>query len=119
MIRTKAVVKGAIVVVDAAPFRAFYQKHYGIDLTLKKKKKADAKKEGEKLTENVKRRWASRAKGRVLEKALADQIRNGKVLARISSRPGQVGKANGYILEGAELAFYQRKMQKKKSGKKE
>jgi small subunit ribosomal protein S8e len=41
----------------------------------------------------------------------------GRVLAAISSRPGQCGRADGYILEGKELEFYQKQLQKKKSGK--
>jgi len=39
------------------------------------------------------------------------------LLACISSRPGQCGRADGYVLEGKELEFYQRKMQKKKHAK--
>ena len=35
-------------------------------------------------------------------------------MAIITSRPGQCGRADGYVLEGPELAFYQRKMMKKK-----
>ena len=34
--------------------------------------------------------------------------------ACISSRPGQCGRADGYILEGSELHFYQRKIRSKK-----
>jgi small subunit ribosomal protein S8e len=33
---------------------------------------------------------------------------------RCCCRPGQCGRADGYILEGKELEFYVRKMQKKK-----
>jgi len=36
------------------------------------------------------------------------------VLAVISSRPGQSGRADGYILEGKELEFYLKKMERKK-----
>jgi len=35
--------------------------------------------------------------------------------ACISSRPGQCGRADGYILEGEELAFYKRQLAQKKS----
>lgn len=35
-------------------------------------------------------------------------------LACLSSRPGQVGRADGYILEGKELEFYLRKIKAKK-----
>lgn len=38
----------------------------------------------------------------------------GRLLACISSRPGQSGRADGYLLEGDELAFYLKKLQKKK-----
>ena len=38
----------------------------------------------------------------------------GRVLAAISSRPGQCGRADGYILEGKELEFYLRKIKAKK-----
>jgi len=33
------------------------------------------------------------------------------------SRPGQCGRADGYILEGEELSFYLRKMMKKQKKK--
>ncbi len=38
------------------------------------------------------------------------------VLLCVLSRPGQCGRCDGYILEGRELEFYVRKMQKKKKG---
>jgi len=37
-----------------------------------------------------------------------------RVLAKLSSRPGQSGRADGYILEGKELEFYARKIEAKK-----
>ena len=39
----------------------------------------------------------------------------GKLLACISSRPGQCGRVDGYILEGKELEFYLKKTEKKKN----
>ena len=36
------------------------------------------------------------------------------ILWVISSRPGQSGRCDGYILEGPELAFYKRKLDIKK-----
>ena len=35
--------------------------------------------------------------------------------ACVSSRPGQSGRCDGYILEGKELEFYQRKLRSKKA----
>jgi hypothetical protein len=34
--------------------------------------------------------------------------------ACVSSRPGQVGRADGYLLEGKELEFYLKKIKAKK-----
>lgn len=43
-----------------------------------------------------------------------EQFQSGRLLACIASRPGQCGRADGYILEGEELSFYKRKLEKKK-----
>jgi len=48
------------------------------------------------------------------KKGLLDQFQTGRVLAAISSRPGQCGRSDGYILEGKELEFYLRKIKSKK-----
>jgi small subunit ribosomal protein S8e len=57
---------------------------------------------------------AQRNQGRKLDGALDDQFASGRLYACISSRPGQCGRADGYILEGKELEFYVKKLQKKK-----
>ena len=49
-----------------------------------------------------------------VDQALEDQFQTGRVLASISSRPGQCGRADGYVLEGKELEFYLRKIKAKK-----
>jgi len=67
-----------------------------------------------KPSKHLRRKINSRNKLRVLEQALKDQFNTGRILARISSRPGQSGRADGYILEGEELSFYLRKIEKKK-----
>jgi len=54
---------------------------------------------------------------RKLEQAIADQFSTGRLYAKISSRPGQVGTADGYVLEGEELAFYLKKLAQKKAKK--
>ena len=46
--------------------------------------------------------------------ALDTQFASGRLLACIASRPGQCGRCDGYVLEGRELEFYQRKLLKKK-----
>lgn len=45
LVRTQTLVKGAIVQVDAAPFKQWYSQHYGVEIG--RKKKSAAKKEGE------------------------------------------------------------------------
>ncbi len=45
---------------------------------------------------------------------MKDQFNSGRLLACISSRPGQSGRADGYILEGKELDFYVKMNQRKK-----
>jgi len=151
LVRTNTLVRNAIVMVDATPFRQWYLKHYGIELGKKvekeaekkaeepekkveepkkeepkkeEEKKEEAPKEGEKKekaprekgqpSKSQLRNYARRQKLYKIEDALAEQFLSGKLLACITSRPGQVGRADGYILEGKELEFYQRKLEKKK-----
>jgi small subunit ribosomal protein S8e len=47
------------------------------------------------------------------------QLSTGRLNALVTSRPGQCGRCDGYILEGKELDFYVKKMQKKKHATKE
>ena len=49
----------------------------------------------------------------MLEPALADQFLSGRLLAKISSRPGQSGRCDGYVLEGKELEFYSKMLKRK------
>lgn len=65
----------------------------------------------------MKRKLAKHTKGRHLAANLEDQFTTGRLYACIASRPGQCGRADGYILEGPELEFYLKKMQKGKKGK--
>jgi len=80
-------------------------------------KAADSKQaaEGE-VSQRMKRKQAKRRKLRELQAALEEQFAAGRLYACVSSRPGQCGRCDGYILEGDELSFYLRKMQKKKGG---
>merc|ERR1711981_710261 len=120
MIRTKTLVKGAIVAIDANPFRQFYETHYS--KALGRKKTHEFTVEEKKAIEQIdncgpitKKKYAARQKLSDVAANLNSQFLQGKVLARISSRPGQCGRADGYILEGEELDFYVKKMKTKKS----
>ncbi|GLU23866.1 hypothetical protein SLE2022_398420 [Rubroshorea leprosula] len=123
LVRTQTLVKSAIVQVDAAPFKQWYLQHYGVDIGRKKKPSAAVKKEGEegeapieevKKSKHVLRKLQKRQQNRVLDPHIEEQFGSGRLLACISSRPGQCGRADGYILEGKELEFYTKKIQRKK-----
>ena len=47
-----------------------------------------------------------------VDPALERQFEAGRLYAVVASRPGQSGRVDGYVLEGEELAFYQRAVRK-------
>ncbi|CAL9040984.1 unnamed protein product [Musa banksii] len=125
LVRTQTLVKSAIIQVDAAPFKQWYLQHYGVEIGRKKKapavkKEATEGQEAEPATEeanksnHVTRKLEKRQQGRKLDAHIEEQFSSGRLLACISSRPGQCGRADGYILEGKELEFYMKKIQRKK-----
>eukprot|EP01103_Thecamoeba_quadrilineata_P016894 TRINITY_DN57_c0_g1_i1.p1 TRINITY_DN57_c0_g1~~TRINITY_DN57_c0_g1_i1.p1 ORF type:complete len:206 (-),score=43.43 TRINITY_DN57_c0_g1_i1:39-656(-) len=109
LVRTKTIVKNCIVLIDATPFKQYYEQHYGITLGKKRTSKTGTETAEKKLTKVQ----VSRQKKRFLDSALEEQFNAGRLLACISSPPGQTGRADGYLLEAKELEFYQRKLQKK------
>ncbi|CCH62704.1 hypothetical protein TBLA_0I00410 [Henningerozyma blattae CBS 6284] len=111
LVRTNTLTKSAIVQIDATPFRSWYEAHYGQTLGKKKNSKEDAIVPKNKKEE---RKFASRAASAKVEQAVESQFGAGRLYAAISSRPGQSGRCDGYILEGEELAFYLRRMTAKK-----
>ncbi|KAA8490882.1 40S ribosomal protein S8 [Porphyridium purpureum] len=116
LVRTNTLVKGAIVQIDATPFKTWYLNHYGQELG--KKKTPEEVGEVEKKSDAVLKKIAARAEGHVMDRTLAEEFMSGRLYACVSSRPGQSGRCDGYILEGKELEFYKKQlMKKKKSGK--
>ena len=112
LVRTKTLVKGAIVVIDAHPFKTWYESHYGVTIGNKKSGDQPSIDLSEK-SEQVRNKLKARQSKRTLETALDHQFASGRIYAKITSRPGQTGRCDGYILEGPELAFYQKQMAKK------
>ncbi|KAI0051839.1 ribosomal protein S8e [Auriscalpium vulgare] len=115
LVRTNTLVKSAIIQIDATPFRQWYEAHYATPVTKKGVKAAatEEKKEGEeekKLSNHAQRKVTERKKDAKIDPLLESQFGAGRLYAVISSRPGQVGRADGYILEGKELEFYVRKL---------
>ncbi|KAE8733861.1 40S ribosomal protein S8 [Hibiscus syriacus] len=102
--------------VDVAPFKQWYLQHYGVNIGRKKKAAArGTKKEGEKGETTIKdvkksnhvlRKLEKRQQNRKLDSHIEDQFSSGRLLACISSRPGQCGRADGYILDGKCNIFY-------------
>ncbi len=113
LVRTNTLTKSAIVQIDATPFRTYYETQYGHTLG-KKKGKAAAEEESAPKSKKLERKLASRQKASKVEQALEAQFGAGRLYAAISSRPGQSGRCDGYILEGEELAFYVRRLTAKK-----
>ncbi|KAF8319589.1 40S ribosomal protein S8 [Cantharellus anzutake] len=121
-IRTNTLVKSVIVQIDSSPFRQWYEAHYGKPITEKRAaraaKAAAAAKATAAVPEEVSPRLAEKfAEREALSKIdplLEAQFNAGRLYAAISSRPGQCGRADGYIVEGKELEFYLRKLKAKK-----
>merc|ERR1712012_1397727 len=107
LVRTKTLVKNAIIQIDAQPFKQWYLRRYGVDMDKKEEEEV-------KRSHHVIAKQKAREAKQKLDPAIADQVESGRLLACIASRPGQCGRCDGYILEGEELNFYKRKLEKKK-----
>merc|ERR1711985_217018 len=108
MVRTNTLTKGTIVFVDATPFQRYIYGHYHGRWDVGKGQKV------EKATKDSKNKYLSRRLATQFEQKIQDQLVKGSLMCRITSRPGQSGRADGYILEGRELEFYSKKLPKKK-----
>ncbi|KAF9526597.1 ribosomal protein S8e [Crepidotus variabilis] len=109
LVRTNTLVKSAIIQIDAAPFRQWYESHYAQPVTKKGKATAESATEV-KRSNHAQRNLDSRKKEAKIDPLLESQFAAGRLYAAISSRPGQSGRADGYVLEGKELEFYLRKL---------
>merc|ERR1712086_858021 len=70
-----------------------------------------------KKSAHVLRKLKARDAAHTLAREMEAQFIKGRPLAKVSSRPGQSGRCDGYIIEGVELKFYDAKMAKKKGAK--
>jgi len=107
LVRTQTLVKNCIIQIDATPFKQYYMQQYGIVL-------GKALAEDVTVSKAVQTKREKRAKNAGMDERLKEQFKSGKLYACVSSRPGQCGRADGYILEGVELDFYSNKMKKKR-----
>ena len=114
LVPTNTLTKAAVVKNDAAPFRQWYAAPYGQTLGRRHQQKAGTEAtEEKKQSKGVEKKLAARfaAQGKV-EPSLEKQFVAGRLYAVVASRPGQSGRVDGYVLEGEELAFYQRAIRK-------
>ena len=115
LVRTNTLVKGAVIQIDATPFRMAYEKHYGQPVTKRRMPGTAPTEENVKKSNHVERKLAERRKDGKVEPLVEQQFSAGRLYAVIASRPGQSGRADGYILEGSELEFYIRRLRSAKS----
>ena len=114
LVRTNTLVKGCVIQIDATPFRMAYEKHYGQPVTKRRQPNAQPEEEVKKRN-HLERKLAERRKNGKLDPLVEQQFAAGRLYAVISSRPGQSGRADGYILEGSELEFYVRRLRSARS----
>nr|AAX48884.1 S8 [Suberites domuncula] len=118
LVRTKTLVKNCIVLVDCTPFKQWYEAHYGLPLGRKKSKKEESAEDdvlSAKKSNHVQKKLAGRKPTAKIDPHVEEQFLTGRLLACVSSRPGQSGRCDGYIMEGKELEFYQKKLKSKKT----
>ena len=122
LVRTNTLVKNSVVEIDATPFKEYYERHFRVAVPKKGEEDAapvllaakDEAGNAKKDSRGVKNKLAQRRKDRVVDPKVLQQMQSGRLLAVIASRPGQSGRCDGYVLEGPELEFYQRKIAIKK-----
>ncbi len=114
LVRTQTIVKNCIVSVDPTAFKYFWHIHFEEKKVTRmpeipdqeRKKRLEEKREKEKKVHPF---------SASLDKlqTFFDLMNKGRLYACITSRPGQTGRADGYLLEGKELDFYIKKLEKK------
>merc|ERR1711879_95355 len=122
LVRTNTLTKGTIVYIDATPFSQYVHGHYFAKYDTTKDDKIDwnwetkAENKDFKLDKeriDVQATAKYRRINTTIEHAIQTSLTKGSILARITSRPGQMGRCDGVILEGKELDFYARHIKKK------
>jgi len=131
-VRRNLLTKGTVCAIEKTPFEQKYKLKWGAlpkDGTMDKEPDVDAIRNVIKtvrpdagkwcINKPLKRRRQKKNWGcddEFLRKVF--QKKEEPLLAIIRSRPGQFGRAVGYVLEGKELDFYKRKIMERKKGSK-
>lgn len=85
LVRTKTLVKNAIVVIDATPFRQWYEAHYILPLGRKRDKKAEQDENdvlNKKRSRGVLAKYTARQRFAKVEPALEEQFASGRLLGK-------------------------------------
>lgn len=115
LVRTKTLVKNSIITIDATPFNNYIsQRYFGLHGEKLKDAKPNLDWEPRKSSKGITDKYLKRRLTTTISDKLRTLLSKGTLYACITSRPGQSGRCDGYILEGKELEFYMKKMQKKK-----
>ena len=114
LVRTKTLVKNCIIQIDAAPFRKWYESHYGQSIGKRRGPAKDVEEEVAKQSNHLQRKLQARKPMAKVDPHVEEQFSTGRLYACVASRPGQCGRCDGYILEGRELEFYVKKSKKGK-----
>merc|ERR1712050_730379 len=118
LVRTNTLTKGTIVFIDGTPFNQYVHGHYFGKYNTTKDDKVNWTWETREDNKDWKLAKGSKdtaeiCKGRRINNKidvnLSNQLTKGSCLAKLTSRPGQSGRADGVILEGKELDFYLKK----------
>ena len=114
LVRTQTLVKHSIVAVDPTPFKYYWYIHYD-DVKMPKLPEINDPERKKKLEEKREKSKKVHPNKEQLDKfnRFFELMNKGRLYACITSRPGQVGRADGYLLEGKELEFYMKKLEKK------
>ena len=114
LVRTQTLVKNCIVAIDPTPFKYYWYIHYDDNKITRMPEISDPDRKKKLEDKRNKHKKAHPYKDQLDKLGRFFELLNkGRLYACITSRPGQVGKADGYLLEGKELEFYVKKVEKK------
>lgn len=87
LVRTKTLVKGSIIAIDAVPFRQWYEAHYAQPLGRKKGQKLTEEEEARingtaKRSKKTLKKYADRQKLAAVEPHLIEQFQSGRILGK-------------------------------------
>merc|ERR1711973_44695 len=108
LVRTNTITKGTIVTLDTTNIKNYLQEKYGVAINKNNTLKAVADRQNNTAQESE--QWVEEMEKKIhLCPIFREYLAKGKLYGKVVSRPGQHGIADGYILEGQELAFYAKK----------